>query len=61
MLNEKIIELFGYNKSLEEITAVCLNLYNKNFYEIDNFKPMNYDSMFVFVKNAILLHNIIIG
>lgn len=60
MLYQKIIELLGYRKSLEEITAICLNLYNKNLYEIDNFIEYSYDDMFNYVKNSILIYNMFI-
>lgn len=53
MLEDKIKQLLGYGFSIEKITGYCLQLYNSNFYEIDNFQKWDFNKMKRYVKFVI--------
>lgn len=57
MIQDKIIELYGYGLDIEKIISIIIKQYNKNFFNLDKFEPLNETTCRKLVTNTILLHN----
>lgn len=57
MIQEKIIELYGYGVEIERIIIIIIEYYNKNPFNLDKFEPLDKVKARKLVTDTILLHN----
>ena len=60
MIQDKIIELYGYGLDVENIISIIIGYYNKNPFNLDRFEPLNETTCRKLVTDTILLHNMLL-
>ena len=61
MIQDKIIELYGYGLDIEKIILIIIKYYNDNPFNLDKFEPLDEAKGRKLVVDTILLHNMVVG